>query len=196
MKNIALMIATSLWLLSTGVSAADWSQLPEKKQTQLGLYMTAQQAYERMQNQGEKTLFIDVRSRAEVNFLGMPIQADANIPYMEMNEWYAWDAKKQNFKMQLNQDFGNFVDARLKAKGLGKDDTVILMCRSGSRSAKAANLLAKSGYTQVYTLAEGYEGDKAQEGEMKGQRVVNGWKNNHLPWTYKLDKSKMFNPDA
>ena len=27
-----------------------------------------------------------------------------------------------------------------------------------------------------------------------GQRIVNGWKNAGLPWTYKLEKSKMYFP--
>ena len=66
------------------------------------------------------------------------------------------------------------------------------MCRSGSRSSKAADLLADLGYKRVISVIDGYEGDKAKEGKFKGQRVVNGWKNNGLPWSYKLDKSKMY----
>ena len=84
------------------------------------------------------------------------------------------------------------IDAALKNKGLGKDDTVILMCRSGSRSAKAANMLDEAGYTKVYNLVDGYEGDKAKEGPTRGQRTVNGWKNAGLPWTYLLDKDYMY----
>ena len=33
---------------------------------------------------------------------------------------------------------------------------------------------------------------KAKAGEEKGQRTVNGWRNAGLPWTYKLDKMKMY----
>ena len=66
------------------------------------------------------------------------------------------------------------------------------MCRSGNRSAKAADLLAKAGYTKVYNQVEGYEGDKAKEGDTKGKRTVNGWKNAGLPWNYHLDKDVMY----
>ncbi|WP_295888318.1 hypothetical protein [uncultured Thiohalocapsa sp.] len=34
--------------------------------------------------------------------------------------------------------------------------------------------------------------DKAKAGPRKGERVVNGWKNAGLPWTYKLDKAAMY----
>ena len=66
------------------------------------------------------------------------------------------------------------------------------MCRSGSRSAKAANLLYQAGYKNVYSVIEGFEGDKSKIAETKGQRVVNGWKNAGLPWTYKHEEDKMF----
>jgi len=44
----------------------------------------------KLSEQADKILFVDVRTRAEVNFLGTPKNIDANIPYMTMNEWYAW----------------------------------------------------------------------------------------------------------
>ena len=46
----------------------------------------------------------------------------------------------------------------------------------------------------MYSVAEGVEGDTAKDGAKAGQRVVNGWKNANLPWTYKLDKAKMYFP--
>jgi rhodanese-related sulfurtransferase len=76
----------------------------------------------------------------------------------------------------------------LQARGLTKTDQVVLICRSGDRSAKAANLLADLGYTNVHTVVDGFEGDMSPD----GRRTVNGWKNAGLPWTYKLDKSKMY----
>ena len=86
--------------------------------------------------------------------------------------------------------FGRLV--RDISKKLGKDDTIILICRSGDRTAKAADLLSSLGYTKVYSVPEGYEGDLAKEGDKAGQRAVNGWKNEGLPWTYKLDRQKMY----
>jgi len=168
------------------------AHLSKKKQTKLALYVTAKEAYELYSHDNGKVLFVDVRTRAEVNFLGMPTLADANIPYMEMNEWYAWDEKKNEFKMEVNSNFAEAISGRLAQKGLTKSDQIVLMCRSGSRSAKAADLLADLGYTQVYTIIDGYEGDTAKDGPSKGQRTVNGWRNASLPWTYKLDKNKMY----
>ena len=66
------------------------------------------------------------------------------------------------------------------------------IARSGDRSAAAANLLAQAGFKSVYSVVDGYEGDLAKDGPKAGQRVVNGWKNAGLPWTYKLDKAKMY----
>ena len=81
---------------------------------------------------------------------------------------------------------------RLASKGLKPDDPIVLICRSGDRSAAAANLLAQAGFKSVYSVVDGYEGDLAKDGPKAGQRVVNGWKNAGLPWTYKLDKAKMY----
>ena len=80
----------------------------------------------------------------------------------------------------------------MKAMGLGKDAPVVLICRSGDRSSKAADRLQMAGYSKVYSVAEGFEGDTAKDGAKAGQRVVNGWKNIGLPWTYKVDKAKMY----
>jgi hypothetical protein len=46
----------------------------------------------------------------------------------------------------------------------------------------------------VYTVIDGFEGDVGKDGPQAGQRVVNGWKNDGLPWTYKLDKDKLYLP--
>ena len=191
-KVVALVSAAALALSATIALAADGSSLPKKKQTTQGLYITAKEAFNVIQKESDKVLFVDVRTRAEVNFLGMPTLADANIPYMSLSEFYQWDAKKKNFALELNDDFLPNIQSRLEAKGLSKADKIIFMCRSGSRSAAAANLLAKAGYVNVYTVVDGYEGDKAKSGPQKGQRVVNGWKNSGLPWTYKLHASKMY----
>ena len=43
------------------------------------------------------------------------------------------------------------------------DDTLMVMCRSGSRSATAVNLLADAGFTQVYNITDGMEGDAVKD---------------------------------
>jgi len=190
--SIKTITAGILLTISATTYAIQDSDLPAKKQTDLKLYATASEAYNMINKEREKTLFVDIRTRAEVNFLGTATMIDANIPYMTPDMWSDWDEKKNNFKLAPNSDFLSAIDTRLKTKGLNKNDTIVLMCRSGSRSSKAANLLKKAGYTNVYTIVDGYEGDKARKGEHKGQRVVNGWRNSDLPWSYKLEKSKMY----
>jgi len=153
--------------------------------------MTPQQAEEYVQANPEKSLFVDIRSPEELMFLGSPDSIDAHVPY-EFVDITQWNEMKSEYMMAVNKNFVADIGARVASKGLGKDDVIILMCRSGNRSAKAVNLLADAGYTRVYNLAEGYEGDKAKEGPDKGKRTVNGWKNAGLPWTYHLDKSLMY----
>ncbi len=190
MAVIFIAVAASA-VLSSAVMADDWSNLSKKKQTTLGLYMTAKQAYDYMMENMDDALFLDVRTPSELNYLGVTSVMDANVPTDTMDA-SAWDDKKNRYVRKHNKNFVADVTARLKAKGLDKSDTVILMCRSGKRSAKAVNVLAEHGYTNVYTVVDGYEGDKAKKGAHRGKRVVNGWKNSGLPWTYSLDKDLMY----
>jgi rhodanese-related sulfurtransferase len=192
-KNSFFIIAgviLSLTLVTT-IAAAAIDNLPTKKQTERGLYLTATDAY-KMKSENPDVLLVDVRTQAEVAFLGMPQISDANIPYMIAEDWNNWNEKKKNFKLTANSGFLLAMEDLVKSKGASKDTKIIVLCRSGSRSAKAANLLTKSGYANVYSVVDGFEGDKAKSGDSKGQRVVNGWKNSGLPWTYKLDKNKMY----
>ena len=189
-KLAALLLMSLLGFSTATALAVDAASVPELKRTQLGLYLTSAEAYEVASK--EKVLFLDVRTRAEVNFLGIPTVADANIPYMEMDNMYSWDEKKGVFKLEPNSGFMTEVQQRIKQKGMDTNSKIIVMCRSGDRSAKAADLLAKSGYKNVYSVVDGYEGDVAKEGDHKGQRAVNGWRNANLPWTYSLTKEKMY----
>jgi len=78
------------------------------------------------------------------------------------------------------------------------EDTILVMCRSGGRSAMAVNALAKAGFTQVHNIIDGFEGDKVEDPEsvFHGQRVRNGWKNSGLPWGYGFHPDLMWvDPD-
>jgi rhodanese-related sulfurtransferase len=193
LKNLfATFIAVAmLAAFSNAAMAEDWSKLNKKHQTTLGLYMTSTQSYDYMMKNMDKALFLDVRTPSELNYLGVVTVMDANVPTDTM-DGTTWDDKKSRYRRAHNENFVADVDAHLKAKGLKKTDTVILMCRSGDRSAAAVNVLAKAGYTKVYTVVDGFEGGKAKKGENKGKRVVNGWKNAGLPWTYSMDKDLMY----
>jgi rhodanese-related sulfurtransferase len=191
------MKAFATWLVvflmaSTAAHAFDAASVPAPKRTKLGQYLSSQEAAKFMDQNGSKALFLDVRTTAEVTFVGMPVQADANVPYMKEPEFPVWDGVKGTFKLEPNPDFIPEVRRRLVAKGLGPNDAVVLICRSGDRSASAANLLTEAGFKNVYSVVDGFEGDLAPEGPKVGQRVVNGWKNAGLPWSYKLDKAKMY----
>ena len=191
------MRAFAAWLIlllmtSGAAHALDAASVPEIKRTKLGQYLSSQEAAKFMNQNASKALFLDVRTPAEVTFLGMPAQADANVPYMKEPDFPVWDSVKGTFKLELNPDFLPEVRRRLAAKGLKTGDPIVLICRSGDRSASAANLLAEAGFKNVYSVVDGYEGDLAKNGPKAGQRVVNGWKNAGLPWSYKLDKAKMY----
>ena len=191
MKNKWMVVLMAACAVTADVALAfDAAKVPEVKRTQIGLYLSSAEAYDVASK--EKVLFLDVRTRAEVNFLGMPTVADANVPYMEIDNMYSWDEKKGVFKLEPNSGFVTEVQDRLKQKGLDQHSKIIVMCRSGDRSAKAADLLAKVGFKNVYSVVDGYEGDVAKDGDHKGQRVVNGWRNSNLPWTYSLAKDKMY----
>ena len=62
--------------------------------------------------------------------------------------------------MELNPEFIPDVKRRFKP-----DETLLVMCRSGDRSAMAVNALAKAGFTNVYNIIDGMEGDTVDEPE-------------------------------
>lgn len=189
-------------LLGTCITVSAFAQTTDKpaappaaKQTKSGLYMTPQQALDTKREGGDKVLLIDVRTRAEAMFVGMPRIADALVPYVELPEFMNdWDEKRSVYSVTLNNDFLPELQRRMAQKGVTKDQTIILLCRSGDRSARAADFLASQGFAKVFSVPEGFEGDPAKDGPQTGQRVVNGWKVAGLEWTYKLDKSKMYFP--
>jgi rhodanese-related sulfurtransferase len=175
--------------------STDWGKLPEAKRSKLALYLTPQQAWDMKKKDPKGVAFFDIRTRAEAMYVGWPGDADALVPFVEHPELMSdWDDKRFMYKLEPNQDFVPEVERRLKEMGLGKDAPVILICRSGDRSSKAQDRLQMAGFTRVYSIAEGFEGDTMKDGPKAGQRAVNGWKNANLPWTYKLDKAKMYFP--
>jgi rhodanese-related sulfurtransferase len=194
MRTIAVWLV-ALLMASTTAHAFDAASVPSPKRTKLGQYFSSQEAASFVDRNASRTLFLDVRTPAEVAFLGMPAQADANVPYMKEPDFPVWDDVKGNFKLETSPDFLPEVRRRLTAKGLGTEDAIVLICRSGDRSAAGANLLAEAGFKNVYSVVDGFEGDLATEGPKAGQRAVNGWKNAGLPWSYKLDKNKMYRLD-
>ena len=166
------------------------SQLPAAKQTSLGLYVTAQEAYDMWQTDPDKVKILDVRTPEEYVFVGHPDMA-VNIPLMFPK--YEWLENRHRYGVELYADFIAVVKEHFS---LG--DTILAMCRSGGRSAKAVDMLAQAGFQNVYTITDGMEGDKVKEpGSLyHGKRLKNGWKNAGLPWTYDLDPTLIWHPPA
>ena len=138
--------------------------------------ISPQKAFEMLRN--PSTYLIDVRSIAEYVFIEHPEMA-ANIPLM------FWSEKKQ--KLIENTNFLQNVEPLFK-----KEDTLIFICRSGGRSLKAAKLAKNSGFCNVLSIEEGFEGKK----DKKGLRTINGWKNRQLPYTYELNESLIYQPQT
>ena len=162
-------------------------QVLEEKLTSLGLYVTAREAYEMWQADPERIKVLDVRTFEEYVLIGHAAMA-ANVPLAFPT--YNWDANKGNYSVVGNKDFVVHVKERFQP-----DDTILIMCRSGGRSAMAVNALAKVGFTQVYNIIDGFEGDKVEDPESvhHGKRMRNGWKNS-APWTYHLDPKLVWLP--
>ncbi len=144
----------------------------------LGKYLSAKEAYDAVTAERQKVLFLDVRTEAELMFVGMTGEVDVQVPFVELAHPTAWDEKNNRLQLVPHPSFLATVEAALARKGLGKADKVLVMCRSGDRSAKAVNALAAAGYANVWSVYDGFEGDLSKE----GHRTVNGWKNAGLPW--------------
>jgi rhodanese-related sulfurtransferase len=185
-KSLALLVlVTSLLAASVMGQQPATHEVPKAKQTSLGLYLTAAEAYEKWRADPEHIKVLDVRTTEEYLFVGHAPMA-WNVPLM--SQTYQWNADKQSFAMQPNPDFVSQV-----MEFAGPTDTLLVMCRSGGRSAMAVNTLAEAGFTNVYQIVDGMEGDVITDPEsvFKGQHLMNGWKNSGNPWTYQPEPRQM-----
>jgi rhodanese-related sulfurtransferase len=155
--------------------------VPENKRTTRGLYVTAREAYGMWKADPERVHLIDVRTPEEYVFVGHAEMA-RNIPLLYVK--HEWNAGTSEFVVETNPGFIPEVQRRF-----APDDTLLVMCRSGDRSAVAVNALAGAGFANVYNIIDGMEGDKVDDGGSAyyGKRMRNGWKNSGSPWTYAVD---------
>ena len=180
---ISLLLAVIFSLVSIPAARAQESksELPKDKQTTLGLYVTAREAYEKWKADPEKLKILDVRTLDEYIYIGHPAMAWNVVAFFQTADW---DAEKHHFSMIPNPDF--LVQIQ---EVFNQDDIILVTCRSGGRSALATNLMASAGYKNVYNITDGFEGDmvKDEGSAFYEKRMVNGWKNSGAPWTYALD---------
>ncbi|WP_299180014.1 rhodanese-like domain-containing protein [uncultured Neptuniibacter sp.] len=192
MKHL-LLLSALLIPLSTNLAAAEKPQ-KASAQTTLNLYVTAIEAWDMIQA-NPNTLLIDVRDPVEVKFTGFATPTDIHIPWM-LAAPDQWNSKKSSWAMRKNPTFeSELLDKLTQLNADKKTSNIIIMCRSGStRSAPAVNLLAKLGYQKVWTVVDGFEGSKLQQGDSAGVRAVNGWRNSGLPWSYKVNPDIAWQP--
>lgn len=190
-KSRTILVLTLICLLAAaGLSPAAEKPADKKKQTTLGLYVTSAEAYARWRADKEGVHIIDSRTPEEYALIGHAPMA-CNIPVMFMT--CAFNPGSRSYAMQPNPDFVGMVEARF-----GRNETIMIMCRSGHRSAVSVNALAKAGFTRVYSIIDGFEGviDNDADSPTHGRRLVNGWLNSRLPVTYDLRKSLMYQQDG
>jgi rhodanese-related sulfurtransferase len=121
--------------------------------------VTPQDAWALFQS-GEAVL-IDVRTAEERKFVG-------HVPETKHVAWMT------GLSLSRNPRFVRELESKA-----GKDDVVLLLCRSGKRSAAAAEAAAKGGFTNVFNILEGFEGDLDDQ-QRRG--AFNGWRSAGLPW--------------
>jgi rhodanese-related sulfurtransferase len=129
----------------------------------------------------ERVNIVDVRTPEEYIFVGHPDMA-RNIPLLFVI--YQLGSDKDEPAVDHNPDFISQVKDLF-----APTDTLLVIYRSGGRSALAVNLLAKDGFVNIYNIIDGMEGDKVDDlgSVYHGKRMRNGWKNSGLPWTYDLN---------
>ena len=115
-----------------------------------------------------KAVLVDVRTLPEWNFVGLP-RLDSLSKETICVSWQSFP------DMGMNAAFVEEVAAR----GVDKDQPVLLICRSGARSRSAAMALTAAGFGPCYNVAEGFEGDR--DGDLH-RGSVGGWKVAGLPW--------------
>lgn len=181
-----LIAAVFLAAVLTAPQFAAAQEAAAYKETKLGLYATAAESYDMLQKD-PRAILIDVRDPSEIMFTGWTDETDIHVPWI-VTDRTGFDPEKGVWKVAKNSAFDQQVAAALQARGVTPEDTIIVMCRSGStRSAPAADVIAGMGYAKVYSMSDGFEGDTVKDGPSKGVRAVNGWRNSGLPWGYKAN---------
>ena len=162
--------------------------LPPQKQTVLGLYVTAKAAYEMWLTDKNKIKILDVRTPEEYIFVGHAPMAH-NIPFHLFN--YKMAVRNKGPLMKVNPNFIVEVGRKFKTS-----DTIVVICRSGNRSAAAVNALASAGFKIAYSVTDGFEGDRVKDPSSPnhGKRFKNGWRNSGIPWTDQLNPELIWIP--
>ncbi len=113
-------------------------------------------------------VLVDVRTDPEWRYVGLPDPSELDKRTVCVN-WQTYP------DLTLNPAFAEDIEAQ----GIGPDQTLLIICRSGVRSRDAAVALTARGYARCYNVAGGFEGPH-DEDRHRGTR--DGWKAAGLPW--------------
>lgn len=129
------------------------------------------EVWKRLQEEVDAVL-VDVRTRAEWNFVGMPDVSQLEKQLL-MVEWQSYPGG------MVNPYFAGQLEGELDAVGADKGTSLFFICRSGGRSLAAAQAMAAAGYRACHNVADGFEGPH-DEARQRGSAA--GWKAAGLPW--------------
>ena len=131
--------------------------------------LTPTQAHE-MLDADARSILIDVRSNMEFLFVGHPKGA-ISIPWIDEPDWV------------INPHFVTDVRKVLLGGVSCSTDVgcapIILICRSGKRSLEAGALLIENGFSSVFNVSDGFEGELDENHHRSAEA---GWRFDGLPW--------------
>lgn len=123
-------------------------------------------------SQDRAAVLIDVRTRAEWSFVGLPSLAALGKNPITL-EWQVFPS------MAVDPDFVEVLDRALTEAGFDRDAPLYFLCRSGARSRNAAIAMTAAGWSRCFNIGPGFEGPLDGAGHRGG---VSGWKADGLPW--------------
>ena len=131
--------------------------------------ITPQQAWDMLQ-ENPRSVLIDIRSNMEYLFVGHPAGA-VHIPWIDEPDWTV----NPHFVTEVRQ----LMLGGISCTEEGECAPIILICRSGKRSVDAGHALISGGFSAVYHIDEGFEGDLD---EHHHRSALGGWRFRGLPW--------------
>lgn len=124
--------------------------MPAKYHTPYDLSLTPHEAQALKLEHGDDLLFVDVRNRAEVKYIGIADATDANIPVRLLRGDYAWSERANTYRTRENPNFVAAVERLLEVRQLDRGAPIIVMCRVDSRAPIAARLGHAAGFATVW----------------------------------------------
>lgn len=119
-----------------------------------------------------KAVLVDVRTRAEWAFVGLPdLSTLSKRPILA--EWQTFPDNRED------PQFAERLETVLSEAGVDKTTSVFFICRSGSRSKRAAEAMAAAGFNNCLNVADGFEGPLDSD---RHRGRTGGWKAAGLPW--------------